>query len=450
MKRFHILLLLIFFLSIQLKAQNDKKKPLVDTLKDRPKKGWNFGVIPYIGYSTDRGFQYGGLINIFNYGDSRIYPKYYQNIYMEVSRTTKGSGINQLFFDSEHLIKGLRVTADISHLTEQALNFYGFNGAHSRYNSNFIEDGNPDYISRVFYDYQRKLTRALVYLQGNVGIPGIKWLGGAQITNIIINSVDINDLNKDLTGSKKLPNVDGLYDDYVKWGLIDNKDKNGGTVSFFSLGAIYDTRDNESNPNHGVWDEAIVADAPGAVNPDNGFSEIALTHRQYFTLSPDRLTLAYRVNWQQTLSGKVPFYFLPYKINSIPFSTFIDGLGGSNTIRGILRNRVVADGKMLGNIELRYKAYQTYWHRQNIYIGLSSFYDAGFITKKTAVDLSMVPTADRLKYFDENAANRLYQSIGLGLHFVMNQNFIISPEYGIALNKNDGSSALYISVGYIF
>jgi len=442
----------LFFLtiSIQLNAQNDEQKTQNDTLKYHRKKGWNFGVIPYIGFSTDRGFQFGGLINNFNYGDGKIYPKYYQNLYIEVSRTTKGSGINQIFFDSEHIIKGLRLTADISHLTEQALNFYGFNGAQSRYNSDFINDGSTAYISRVFYNYERKFTRILLDIQGNLGFPGLKWLGAAQVTKIEINSVDINKLNKNLKGSTQLPAVDGLYDDYVKWGLINNTEKNGGTISLFSLGTIYDTRDNEGNPNHGIWSEAILAIAPGSINPENGFTEIAITHRQYFTLLPNYLTLAYRLNWQQTLSGENPFYFLPYKISSIPFSTFVDGLGGSNTIRGILRNRVVAEGKLLGNIEFRYKLFHTYFYQQNFEIGLSSFYDAGYITKKSKVDLSLVPTADRLKYFDENAANRLYHSIGLGLHFIMNQNFIISPEYGISLNKNDGNSAFYISVGYIF
>lgn len=444
-----ITILFLLSISLRLKAQNDEKTQK-DTLNYHPKKGLSFGAIPYIGFSSDRGFQYGALINNFNYGDSKIYPKYYQNLYLEVSRTTKGSGINQIFFDSEHIIKGLRLTADISHLTEQALNFYGFNGAQSRYNPDFVTDGNSAYISRVFYNYERKFTRILLNLQGNMGIEGLKWLGSAQITKISISSVDINKLNKNLNPSKKLPAVDGLYDDYVKWGLINNNEKDGGTINLFSSGAIYDTRDNEGNPNHGVWSEAILAIAPGFINPEKGFSEIALTHRQYFTLLPNQLTLAYRLNWQQTLSGKNPFYFLPYKISSLPFSTFVDGLGGSNTIRGILRNRVVADGKMLSNVELRYKAYHTYWLQQNIEIGLSTFYDAGYITKKSKVDLSLVPTEDRLKYFDEKAANRLYHSVGLGLHFVMNQNFIISPEYGISLNKNDGKSAFYISVGYIF
>lgn len=450
MIKIHIIILFFLTISFQISAQNNEQKIQNDSLKYHPKKGWNFGAIPYIGFSTDRGFQYGGLINNFNYGNGKIYPKYYQNLYIEVSRTTKGSGINQIFFDSEHIIKGLRLTADISHLTEQALNFYGFNGAQSRYNPDFINDGSSAYISRVFYNYERKFTRILLDLQGNMGITGLRWLGAAQITKIIINSVNINELNKNLKESKKLPAVDGLYDDYVKWGLINNTEKNGGTISLFSLGTIYDTRDNEGNPNHGIWSEAILAIAPGFINPEKGFTEVAITHRQYFTLLPNYLTLAYRLNWQQTVSGRNPFYFLPYKISSIPFSTFVDGLGGSNTIRGILRNRVVADGKILGNIELRYKTFQTYWLQQNIDIGLSTFYDAGYITKKSAIDLSLVPTADRLKYFDEKAANRVYHSIGLGLHFVMNQNFIISPEYGISLNRNDGNSAFYISVGYIF
>ena len=60
------------------------------------KTGWTFGALPAIAYDTDRGFKYGGLVNFFNYGNGSTYPDYLHSIYLEWSRTTKGSGINQL------------------------------------------------------------------------------------------------------------------------------------------------------------------------------------------------------------------------------------------------------------------------------------------------------------------------------------------------------------------
>jgi outer membrane protein assembly factor BamA len=443
MKQFILISALLLFFTPSLKAQKD-------SLSEYPKTGFNFGALPIVGFSTDVGVLYGVFCNIFNYGNGKIYPKYYQNIYMEVTKTSKGGRTYQLFFDSEHLIKGIRFTADISHLTEQALPFYGFNGAQSIYDPKLEDDDATTYISRMFYRHERKLTRLLVNLQGSLGAPGLRWLGGIQNINFVTNTVDIDALNKGLKESKKLPKADGLYDDYVKWGLIDNAEKNGGTLNFLLLGTVYDTRDNESNPARGIWTEAIIAVAPGAVNPENGFTRLSITHRQYFALIPKRLTFAYRLNWRQTISGKTPFYFLPYQLTSRPFSTTIDGLGGLNTIRGILRNRLVADGMALGNAELRFKAWQTYWHLQNFYFAFTTFYDAGMVTKKREMNLSLVPTADRQKYFDENASSHLSQSAGLGLHVVMNQNFNVSFDYGKSFSKTDGTSGFYMGLGYIF
>ena len=450
MKKDVRLLLLLLLFTPFLKAQTDTLKANTDTVLEHPKTGYNFGALPIVGFSTDVGVLYGIFFNAFNYGNGKIYPKYYQNIYMEVTRTSKGGRTYQLFFDSEHLIKGLRFTADISHLTEQALPFYGFNGTQSVYDPQLENDGATEYISRMFYRFDRKLTRMLINLQGSLGPTGLKWLGGIQHINIKINPVNIDALNKGLKGSKKLPHADGLYDDYVKWGLIDSAEKKGNTINFLLLGTVYDTRDNESNPARGIWTEAVMAVAPGAVNPEKGFTRLSITHRQYFTLIPRRLTFVYRLNWQQTTSGKTPFYFLSYQLKSRPFSTTIDGLGGANTIRGILRNRIVADGMVLGNAEFRYKAWQTFWHRQNIYIALTSFYDAGMVTKKRVMDLSLVPLADRQKFFDENATGHITQSAGVGMHIVMNENFNVAFDYGKAFSKVDGSSGFYISLGYLF
>ncbi|MDZ7604010.1 MAG: hypothetical protein U5K79_00145 [Cyclobacteriaceae bacterium] len=100
-----------------------------DSVKmDSVKKGWTFGALPVVSYDTDVGFQYGALVNFFNYGDGSTYPEYLQSIYMEWSRTTKGSGVNRIYFDSKHTIPGIWLTADVSYLTEQSMQFFGFNG----------------------------------------------------------------------------------------------------------------------------------------------------------------------------------------------------------------------------------------------------------------------------------------------------------------------------------
>ncbi len=109
--------------------------------QDTPgKTGWNFGVLPAITFDTDLGFQYGGLINLFDYGDGSIFPNYYNMFYIEASHYTKGSSIFRIMYDSDYLIKGIRYTVDLSYLPDQAYDFYGFNGYSSIYQETWVDD----------------------------------------------------------------------------------------------------------------------------------------------------------------------------------------------------------------------------------------------------------------------------------------------------------------------
>jgi len=68
----------------------------------------------------------------------------------------------------------------------------------------------------------------------------------------------------------------------------------------------------------------------------------------------------------------MPFYMLPLVYNSAPQLT-LSGLGGSRTIRGILRNRVVGEDLVYGNAELRWKVFRTVLFNQNLYLALSGY-----------------------------------------------------------------------------
>src|SRR5512133_3311614 len=100
------LLAFIVLSGISLNAQEEPKQ------KEKVKTGWSFGAIPVVAYDSDIGFKYGGLVNFYDYGDGSRYPKYDQSIYLEWSRTTKGSGINQLTYDTEKLIPGIRMLSE--------------------------------------------------------------------------------------------------------------------------------------------------------------------------------------------------------------------------------------------------------------------------------------------------------------------------------------------------
>ncbi|VAW27603.1 hypothetical protein MNBD_BACTEROID07-980, partial [hydrothermal vent metagenome] len=262
-KIFLSLLALSFVWSVT--AQNQPEKaPLSQrkTIKkqEQIKKGWNLGALPVISFNSDLGFQYGALMNLYNYGDSG-YPNYRQSLYVEISHYTKNSGLYHINYDTKDLIKGIRVYFDMSYRPDRAYSFYGFNGYDAVYNPLWVTTGSPDYKTRLFYRYQRKFFSIRLDFQGNFKNKKLHWGAGIGLYNTNVAPVDVNLLNKGKS-SDLLPNVPGLYDKYVTWGLIPASEKKGGMFTVFKAALEYDSRDNEANPNKGIWTEIVLVEAP--------------------------------------------------------------------------------------------------------------------------------------------------------------------------------------------
>jgi len=420
---------------------------------EKIKKGLNFGLLPTISFDADMGFQYGGLVNMFDYGDGSFYPGYKHQVKVEISRYTRGSGVNQLFYDSKYLIPGIRVTSDLSYLTEKALDFYGFNGYEAVFHPEYVDDKDPDYVSRMFYRYERKLFRFTTDFQGKLPAEHLNWLAGLGIMNIKTGTVDIAALNEKRDDDDQLPDTATLYDKYVDWGIIGRDEKDGGNANFLKFGLVFDTRDNEANPMKGAWSEALVVVSPKFLFNDRSFAKLILIHRQYFTLIPDRLSFVYRLGYQGSIGNQAPFFFQPYMLSSFSTVTKTDGLGGAKNLRGIMRNRVVGDGIAYGNFEVRWKFLKTVIANQNIYVALNGFSDMGMVVKKVAMDETVIRNMEpyNARYFDfDYTEDRLHPSLGAGLRIALNENFILAVDYGFALNKNDGAKGLYINIGNLF
>ncbi|WP_372647687.1 BamA/TamA family outer membrane protein [Draconibacterium sp.] len=421
------------------------------------KQGWNFGALPAITFDTDLGFQYGGLVNLYHYGDGSRYPKYDHSIYLEVSRFTKGSGINRFNYDSDKLIPGLQTSVDISYLSDRAYDFYGFNGYDAVVNKDWYDDEAADYRTRMFYKYDRKLFRFKVDLRGDLAGEKFDWIGGFNLLNFKLGYVDIEKLNKNKDDEDILPPHDvapGLYEIYRDWGIISDEDADGGFVPTIKAGIVYDTRDNIPNPMKGMWTEAVLLASPEFLGGEHSFTKLSLIHRQYFTIIPDDLSFAYRLAYQTTLTGDVPFYYQTQLITSVMKSSTSEGLGGANSLRGILRNRVVGDAVFLGNIEARWKFARFQFMNNNFYMGLNAFADFGRVTNKIDVDKSNINVlaiypSPLDSYFD-NGAEAMHYSFGLGLRAAMNENFVVRCDYGMAADERDGDSGIYIGLNYLF
>lgn len=446
MKRTCIVLAAILLSIGQLLAQDAKN--------ENTKKGFSMGLLPTISFDADMGFQYGGLVALYDYGDGSLYPSYKQMAKIEVSRYTRGSGTNQLFYDAKNLLPHhLRLTADLSYLTEKSLDFYGFNGYQSKFNPDLSDKEADDYVTRVFYRNQRKMFRLTADLQGNLYGKHLKWLAGLGVMNMKMDTVDLNSINKGKKDEDKLSFAPTLYKKYIyDWGIISEEEKDGGSANFIKLGMIYDTRDNEANAMKGIWSEALLTYAPGFFfNPEFSYAKLVLIHRQYFTLVKDRLSFVYRLDYQGTIGGKAPFFMQPYMLSSYSSITKTDGLGGAKTLRGILRDRVVGDGVAYGNLELRWKFLKTHVGKQNLYVALNGFTDFGMVVQEIKIDKSNISAEDQANYFDFSyEKDKLHSSVGAGLRIALNENFILAIDYGFAMKKEDGLRGLYINIGNLF
>jgi len=436
-------------------AQEDKSATENDNKEI--KKGWNFGGLPVVSYDSDLGFQYGALASIYNYGDGSRYPEFDHNFYVEVSRYTKGSGIYRFAYESDRLIKNIRLFFDVSYIPDDAYDFIGFNGYESVYNLPWIEEDNDNYRTRAFYKMSRKMFRTRADFQGKLAINNLNWTSGFEFYNIKIASADIDKFNKGKDENELLPSIDempGLYERYQSWNLIDSKDANGGNVFGIKLGLSYDSRNVRAHPTKGIWSDVGVFIAPSFLNDyEKSYVKFYAVHRQYLSIVKKRLTFAYRLGYQSSIGTKGPWYTDQFLITTPLRGATSEGLGGGKTLRGIKRNRVVGDGFVYGNLELRWKVVFFKFIGQNFYIGLNGFMDAGQVVKYVPIEEKVMAIDDpgfvRDDYFDLGAES-LHISYGAGLRIAMNENFIIAVDYGMAASEKDGSSGLYIGLNYLF
>lgn len=417
--------------------------------EDVVKYGWNFGALPAISFDSDLGVQYGAVVNLFDYGDGSRYPNYNHSLYFEVSRYTKGSGVYSIRYDSDQLFPGIQISSDLSYLPDLAYDFYGFNGYEAIYNPEWTDDSSNEYISRMYYKYDNKQFRANVDLEGRLIGQHIKWIAGIKMMNFRIAPVNLDKLNKGKSGDDILPDVEGLYEKYLDWGIISENEANGGFVPSLKAGLVYDTRDNKSNPTKGIWDEISMEVSPEFLGSESSFNRLSIYHRQYFSLIPEKLTLAIRFNYQTSFAGHVPFYYQNQVISSVMRFSTSEGLGGASTIRGALRNRIVGDGYFLGNLETRWEITRFSFINNNFYFGLVGFTDFGQVTKKIKVDPKVAFLPSENGYFDEGA-EKMHITYGAGFRVGMNENFIVRIDYGRVTDKRDGTSGIYMGLNYLF
>ena len=426
-----------------------------DTAK-HVRKGWTFGVLPSVAFDADLGFQYGALTNIYYFGDGSTYPEYLHSFYAEAAYTTKHFGLFRFSYDSKYLIPKHRLSVDLTYLPDQMCDFYGFNGYQSNYNVAYSLQDDPAYISRAYYKYHRDLFRFSADLQGSIA-RNLYWNAGLGLLHFNVGSVDIDRLNSYTKNKEKwLPDTMTLFDHYVQNGYIRADEAQGGFHPYLHGGVTYDTRDRQQNPTRGIHADAFLTYYAGLGDME-AYNNLKLNlgFRQYLSLYTDRLILAYRLGAQLNIAGDCPFYLNTY-LNQLYMQRVIyEGLGGANSVRGIMRNRILAPGVAFANIELRTRVASLKVGKNMFYLGLVPFLDAGMVVqpyRRVEADPHLgTPITDDETELDNPLYNP-HLGGGLGIKVAMNDNFVLSVDWATAFNKQDNHkfSNLYIKMGYMF
>ena len=438
--------------------------PLALTLPAQEKhvrKGWTFGVLPSVAYDADLGLQYGALTNIYYFGDGSTYPEYLHSFYAEAAYTTKHFGIFRFAYDSKYLIPKHRLSIDLTYLPDQMCDFYGFNGYSSYHFPEYSTQNDLRYISRAYYKYRRDLFRLSADLQGSIA-KNLFWNTGIGLLHFGVGPVDVKRLNSfTKKKEKQLPDTITLFDQYVALGYISQDEASGGLHPYLHAGITYDTRDRQQNPTHGAHADAFLTYYAGLGRMgDFNNLKLNLNWRNYLPIASDRLVFAYRIGTQLNLAGDCPFYLNTY-LNQLYMQRVVyEGLGGANSIRGMMRNRVLARGVAFANFEFRAQLFSFKVKKNMFYVGLNPFMDAGMVVQpydRVATDPWLFVLADPNPenpdaFYDESRLYSPHLTGGCGLKVAMNDNFVLSIDWATAFDRQDNGkfSNLYIKMGYMF
>ena len=425
------------------------------------RQGWTFGLLPSVAYDADLGLQYGALTNIYYFGDGSTYPEYLHSFYAEAAYTTKHFGIFRFAYDSKYLIPKHRLSIDLTYLPDQLCDFYGFNGYSSSYNPAYSSQNDAGYISRAYYKYRRDLFRVSADIQGPLA-GKFCWNAGAGLLHFGVGPVDVERLNSfTKKEEKQLPDTISLFDQYVALGYIGRDEASGGLHPYLHAGITYDTRDRQQNPTHGIHADAFLTYYAGLGRMgDFNNLKLNLNWRNYLPIASERLIFAYRIGTQLNLAGDCPFYLNTY-LNQLYMQRVVyEGLGGANSIRGMMRNRVLARGVAFANFEFRAQLFSFKVKKNMFYVGLNPFMDAGMVVQPydhVVTDPWLFVLADPNPenpdaFYDESRLYSPHLTGGCGLKMAMNDNFVLSIDWATAFDRQDNGkfSNLYIKMGYMF
>ncbi len=374
-------------------------------VSQNPPAGLEIGGVPAINFDSDEGFGYGALVELYQYGQEGLSP-YVWSLRPTVFLTTEGRRDFTAFFDAPHLFSdGWRFDVFLGSEKQFATPYYG-TGNDSSYDETRDDDQGPN---PFFYRFGRTRRSATLNLQHDISDTPLRWLLGTGFVRTTVDPVPDNDGSTFYAEELGTPQTSD-WSNYLRGGLV------------------WDTRDRETGPRSGVWTEILLQRVDESLGADWSYTRWTFTDRRYFSLGR-RLVFAHRYLLQGVGEG-APVHDL-FQVQSSFRQQ--EGLGGSQTVRGVLKNRFVGRGMLVWNAELRWRAADFTLVGRSFHLVLSAFVDQGRVWE------------DNVK-LDELLTD-LHRGFGGGVRVGMGENFIVSLDVG---RTGGAGMPLYIGLGYLY
>lgn len=372
-------------------------------LAQQSQTGLGWSGLPAVNYDSDEGLGYGLTGGLYQYGDGSRAP-YTWALESTVFFTTNGHNSVSVFYDAPAgLGAGVRVSAALNLDGDCCQPYYGLGNAAPRDTRVLGRAGLPNY-----YTYQRDRVGAALDVQWRA-LPHLHLLGGVAAQYNAAAARDPNTLF-------------GL--DLIS-GTIAGADE-PTTAAGPKVGVVYDTRDAERDPRRGLWLEALAWE--GVLLSGGGeFTRMTATLRGYASPAP-WLTLAARVlgeHWR----GAAPLAQLADIGSS--FQDFT-GIGGAESVRGMLRLRFLGRTRALANLEVRWRGPAFGWLGAPWQLGAVGFVDAGRVWDERG--------------FGDGGAG-LHWGKGAGLRLAWGPSFIIAADFGYG---PEAGLQTYLKLGHMF
>jgi hypothetical protein len=328
--------------------------------------------LPIVTYTTDIGFGAGARAYYYWNGDRadarfRTTPYLYR-VFLQAFVSTRGIQFHWLDFDAPHVFESpYRIRSQLIFMRNINSNYFGlgaaslaplaFPGAAGPYASYaaYSADqqritGGTTYGKYDQYDLMRPYAIASVerlFAGDRIRVLGGFGVSYARVTDYTGKQIDaVDDAGAATTATMATTRLRTDCDAGIVVGCA------GGRDNFLRLGASYDTRDFEPDPNRGVFVDVALDAGTAALGSQYDYVRFLVAARGYWSpiaRSAD-LVFAGRLVFVAQSSG-APFF----SMDTFPFTDDPrTGLGGHRTLRGFRQDRFVGSVMAVANAEVRW------------------------------------------------------------------------------------------------